>query len=577
MTKKELKFWAAIMALNIIVFLPWYLFSYTESDFLPLEGLMEGGIYDRFKYLFNRDNYDLFRLSFDLVLICILIYLFRFSHRLSHVVKFALTYYLIIVIYQIYSAFFNLIYQAPEIIYNDFPLLKNGVKIVIENFSWLNVLSLGGFLALVFIVTKLFTYLARSLVNIRMGYFSKAIIALILLFIFTGLIRYRIKTKPSLAVQFVAASIWNNVKRSLELKETVEKIDYDDFYELNDQYDFRFDKNRPNIIIVFIESYGRVLLDHKDLYLSYQKTMLEKQSKLALKDFFGMSALSTAPVTGGGSWLSYTTFSVGYRLHLQSLFFNFLKNKEFLKYRHLYKWLKHQGYKNYRLNSQYDENKFSIPWNQYTSFYAVDEWVRFKNLDYQGILYGFGPSPPDQYALNYTLELIRNKEQDPFSLFFITKNSHTPFLLPHTTMKDWSAWNELRGENQPYRFFQKPTLDNYEKAINYQLDYIFQIINNSSQNDLFIVIGDHQPPALATEGFETPVHIISKDSAFIKGFENYGLTSGLLPDKTKTPLKHEGLYSMLLRELKRNYSSDSVSLPDYLPNGIIFGGDQDTK
>lgn len=33
-------------------------------------------------------------------------------------------------------------------------------------------------------------------------------------------------------------------------------------------------------------------------------------------------------------------------------------------------------------------------------------------------------------------------------------------------------------------------------------------------------------------------------------------------------MKHEGLYSMLVRELIRNYGPDDAKLPDYLPDGV---------
>ncbi len=577
MTKKELKFWAAIMALNIIVFLPWYLLSYTESDFFPLKGFVEGSIYDRFKTIFRRQNYDPFRSSLDLIIIFGFIYLLRFNLRIKFIVKVTLTYYLTVVVYQIYASFIYLIYQTPPIIYNDLPFIQNGLQIVINDFDWLSILGLIGFFLVVYAIARLFIYTARSVQTVKLNGYSKGILSILLLINLVGIGRYGDLEDPSLGVQFVGYSIWSNVNSSFVLKNKLDDFDYSRLAYYNPQYQFFLDKKKPNIIIIFIESYGRILFDEQELFPTYKKIMGDKLSTISQNGYQAVSALSTAPVTGGGSWLSYTSFSIGFNLNSKILFHNFLKNNKLEQYIHLYKWLSQQGYKNYRLNSLFTSNQSSVPWDLYTSFFAVDKWIRFEDLNYNGILYGFGPAPPDQYSLNYTLQLIRDKQKDPFSLFFISKNSHNPFLLPHNIMEDWRRWGEINGENQPSRFFQKPTLGNYEKAINYQLDYIFQIINNSSQNDLFIIIGDHQPPALATEGFETPVHIISKDSTFIKGFENYGLTSGLLPDKTKTPLKHEGLYTMLLRELKRNYSSDSISLPDYLPNGIIFGSDQDTK
>lgn len=577
MTKKELKFWAAIMALNIILFLPWYLLSYTESDFFPYKGFIEGTAFDRFKSIFIRHNYDPFRLSIDLLVICVVVYNLRRYAGVTYAIKLGLLYYLSMIIYQIYNAFFNLIYQTPPIIYSDWPFLKNGLKIFINDFDWLSFLGLIFFVILIFTISRLFIHMTRLLRNVRMGIYSMLIFGLLSTVIATGLFRYGNQVNPALGVQFVAGHIWKNIGESFRVRKVVNEINYEEFSRQSKQYEFSMDKYKPNIIVIFIESYGKIVLDQPYLLAGYGKKMQEKQRSIETSGYHSVSALSRSPVTGGGSWLSYTSFGIGYHLEYQSLFFSILNNEKFRNYTHFYKWLHDQGYLNYRLNPQYDNNKFTIPWDLYTSFFSVDKWIRFKDLNYKGILYGFGPSPPDQYSLNYGLKFIKDNNSEPFSLFFISKNSHTPFFRPYKIKADWNAWNEIEGVDQPARFFLKPTLENYLKAITYQLDYIFQIIEHGEGNDVYIIIGDHQPPALTAQGFETPVHIISKDSTFIKGFENYGLTSGLLPDKTNTPLKHEGLYTMLLRELKRNYSSDSISLPDYLPNGIIFGSDQDTK
>ena len=577
MTKKELKFWAAVVALNMIIFLPWYLLSYTQSDFFPYKGLIEGAVFDRFKSFFVRHNYDPFRLSIDILLICVFVYNFRFHPRVKYIIKLALYYYLVIVLYQVYNAFFNLIYQTPPVFYNDLPFLENGLKIFINDFDWLSLLGLAFLMVIIYASSSLFNYMTRLLQNVRMGMHSRAIFGILLIVIVTGLIRYGMQVNPAYGVQFVAGSIWKNTRESLVVNKMVNEINYEEFSRQSVQYGFNIDKYKPNIIVIFIESYGKLVLDQPYLSVEYKKKLLEKQKSISTSGYHGVSALSQAPVAGGGSWLSYTTFGIGYRLQSQSLFFSFLKNEKFRKYTHLYKWLDNQGYINYRLNPQYDNNKFTIPWDLYTSFFSVDEWIRLKDLNYKGILYGFGPSPPDQYSLNYALKLAESNQKGPFSLFFISKNSHTPFFKPYEIKADWSIWNDIEGPDQPGRFFRKPTLENYLKAIMYQLDYIFQIIEDGGENDLYIIVGDHQPPALDAQGFETPIHIISKDSTFIKGFENYGFTSGLLPDKNRISLKHEGLYTMLLRELKRNYSSDSILLPDYLPNGIIFGRDQDTK
>ena len=71
-------------------------------------------------------------------------------------------------------------------------------------------------------------------------------------------------------------------------------------------------------------------------------------------------------------------------------------------------------------------------------------------------------------------------------------------------------------------------------------------------------------------GFETPVHIISKDSSFLAGFVEEGFTSGMKVKGGKVTFKHEGLYSLIMREFVSNYGKDSLNLPVYLPNGFLM-------
>jgi hypothetical protein len=91
------------------------------------------------------------------------------------------------------------------------------------------------------------------------------------------------------------------------------------------------------------------------------------------------------------------------------------------------------------------------------------------------------------------------------------------------------------------------------------------------QNDIFILVGDHQPPVLTRhkDGFETPIHIFCKDSTFVRGFNAYGFNPGLQISPAHKSITHEGIYSMFMREFLRNYGTDTIHLPKYMPNGLF--------
>ena len=92
------------------------------------------------------------------------------------------------------------------------------------------------------------------------------------------------------------------------------------------------------------------------------------------------------------------------------------------------------------------------------------------------------------------------------------------------------------------------------------------------ENSIVIILGDHQPPIVTdqNDGFETPLHIISQDSLFLKNLDNYHFSDGLLLDTFSTaPLTHAGIYSLLVRNLARIYS-ENRPVPPYLPEGNIL-------
>ncbi|NJO68629.1 MAG: sulfatase-like hydrolase/transferase [Bacteroidetes bacterium] len=243
-----------------------------------------------------------------------------------------------------------------------------------------------------------------------------------------------------------------------------------------------------------------------------------------------------------------------------------LNRENIADFNHLMRYFKAQGYMNYRINAIPDNEKMKIPWTQYSNLYAIDEWIFFKSMNYKGRLYGFGPSPPDQFSLAYAHNYIKNQGKKPFTLFFITQSSHSPFISPDTIADNWEHLNEgIMEKKKRSVFFRKPTVDDYTKAIRYQImmltDYILKF---GEENDVFILIGDHQPPLITNgknDGFETPIHIICKNEALIKQFENLGFNRGLeITDRTNT-MKHEGFYPIFMKAFLSEYGKPGNSLP----------------
>ena len=572
MNKNELKFWLCFLLLNFLLFVPGYVFDFDSSTFFPYRIYSQGDIFYSFKYIFNRENYDIFRFSIDFSFVVLLSYVFRRKIRLNATSIFLTLFYMVIFIYQIYSESFEAIFNVEPFLYNDISSLKTGFEIVTDGNAFFTVVFFLLFALVIFGIYRFIRYFLKLILISNLSKSSKIIGFILIFLMFYSHIRYGVEQVSSMEFINVSYELANNIARSIHTEKAIKNIDLS---ELKDDYKYKkLDlRTTPNVYFIFIESYGKLIYTNDDLKVDYIKNLANLDSLLTSKNFYCASALSTSPVFGGTSWVSYSSVLYGINF-LDSKTFDVLTDKKEIDDAvSLVRLLKNSGYRNYRLSSIKPQNDMEIPWNKYTKIYSVDRWIRFKDLNYNGKLYGFGPSPPDEYSLNFAYNFIKKDDSkgDPYTLFFISMNSHTPFFAPEISQNGWKDLNKNPEEFvQKSVFLKKPELKDYRNAINYQLKYLVKFILESGGNDLFILVGDHQPPVIAKsrDGFETLVHIISRDSVLINGFSKYGFNKGLQITNMDYSIRHEGLYTIFLREFMRTYADSSAVLPAYLPEGI---------
>ncbi|NBC83489.1 MAG: sulfatase-like hydrolase/transferase [Bacteroidetes bacterium] len=569
MKKSEIHFWLFFFLLNFLLFLPRYILTQDSTSFFPFGFLQAEDWFNAFKYFFNRFNYDIFRITPDLVYVVSILYLFRSYLKITVASLLLTMFYLILLVYQLYYNAFEVIYHVNPLLFNDLHAINTGQHIVFEHISFSLILVFIGILSLIiglFIAIRHFLKVLQQLTFGRVSLYIISGLAIVLLY---SQFRYGFRYLPGLAFPNISASIVKNIHESLVYKRASQQIDANRLIAQNDILPVQL-KKEPNIFLIFVESYGRYVYDNSSLTDRYVKNLRENESKLHAHGWSVASVLSTSPISGGISWVSYSSVLYGFNMKNQGLYNYFLDNDTLNEFIHFTKYFRKQGYKNYRLNAVYPHENLVIPWDKYSRFYAVDEWITFEDLQYNGKMYGFGPAPPDQYSLNYAVEEIIDTYSQPFTLFYITQNSHTPFCAPDSVSNNWRTLNSGSSIERPESvFIQKPNNEDYIKSIEYQIDFISDFICRSDSNNIFLVIGDHQPPHLTTEndGFETPVHIIAKDTSFISGFTEYGFNNGYIISSRDEIIHHEGIYSLFMREFLRNYANID-SLPVYRPKGI---------
>ena len=201
----------------------------------------------------------------------------------------------------------------------------------------------------------------------------------------------------------------------------------------------------------------------------------------------------------------------------------------------------------------------------------------YNDIPYKGYQYDYLGGLPDQYALGHFDENIGDKSTSPKFLFFITTTSHGPWYPPPPIVKDWKALDDLKesptGESPQLK---GETIFRYQKSIEYELKVVIDFIKNqSNRNSIFILLGDHQPATLEykiadrSHNAATPIHIISRDSAFVNSFQKYGLQPGMNVNIINVEyINHQGIYSLFLRQLLEFYGVEEIELPQYFPNGL---------
>ena len=574
MTKREVKFWGLFFLLNTLFFLPKFLLNIDSSTFFP-DFYNAGTPRQMWKFFFRRENQDIFRISVDLLILLwgTLLLKYKKPPRFFGCAIFAI--YIVLFFYQIYQGSIQALYQQNPLFYSDAFLIKEGFSILlVESSVWLLLLALISVVLVSYLIYRLVIAFIKTARQTSFSLSSKLMSLLISIFCVMSLIDFRTRL-DNLELAFPLQGYWivDNIRRSIIVYQSTHQLDPTAYSQ---HYNYENDtlNTKPNVYLFFIESYGKVLYEDPALRNSYLANLKLSEEKLKKYGWGSTSAFSQSPVKGGRSWLSFTSFVTGTRIDKHALYEYLVDNPEF-NLPTLYKSLKSFGYKSYWL-SALQNNGRDIPYKQYARFYGIDQWIKFDDLNYQGKLYGVLPAPADQYSLNFAHDFIYQQAAEPYVLFFISLNSHSPFDSPDTVVDDWRSLGKPDSSFGSKKNTNNSKLQNYLQSINYQLDYLTTfIIQNGRENDLFILIGDHQPPVLAnrSESFDTPVHIISQNAGLIENFATYKFGKGLVIKKSQqNSLQHAGFYSLIMRELLHAYGTKCKEELNYFPDGVQLGG-----
>ena len=492
--------------------------------------------------------------------------------------------YLLLLYYSIYYVGYQNLYSVHPIFQNDWIIVKEILptffnELSIKKGSYL--LIVLSFLLFSILIAVLFGYTQQLFSKVKnQSLFWLISIALLLMSIMNS--QYKNKKKISNEENKIKNEIQSNnftwIYPNILISSTLNREDHLAHLKKRWLYDLYKTKKlvkKPNIYLLFIESYGAVatLSDYCSAPFTALSDQLEKQLKEA--DWHVSSNYTKSPVIGGRSWLALTTAMVGARIEDQIQYNGLLHEHQ--TFPHLIDYLNTQDYETVRVSTMSSKKidtltMITIP----NLFWGFDQRLLFSDIPYKGFKYDYYGGIPDQYTLGYIEEAVLAKEKNPYFMTFITMSSHGPWGIAPPIVADWKTLDTLL---QPYPNGRPPLsmhISQYWDLMEYELKILTNFILKYGEEDsVFIILGDHNPAGLEWKLFNkfnkwaTPIHVISKDAAFVNSFHQHGFTEGMQVDTSQfTIMRHMGLYSLLTRQLLENYGEEGVVLPEYLPWGL---------
>ena len=557
---------------NLSLFLPFFVLNAHNAVFFPRGG------WDQL--LNRRENPDIFRLNLE---ISLLLMILLFGHPQRHTLSriwyargfFAL--YLLAMLYAIYESVSVGLYHASPVFFNDYRFFLSGVGLLIDGLQlrwWHLILFAIVLLSLIVLLFRLTTWWFWRVSATSWTWSRRLIggIGILLLLSYAG-IQGSSLANPETEVNSLGAKLIANARASRLARDELasyEAIQPQQYYNYSHT---TWLLRRPNIYLIFIESYGSVLYKRPHFVDAYRELMTEMEARLEEGGWAMATGLSTSPTWGGGSWMAYTSTEFGLHIASQPQFLAVRERYGKEPYPGLGRYLQSQSYFYIRLSPiQRSMDRREEKAN--AALYGADRWIKFPDLDYHGPIYGWGPAPPDQFSLNKARALLNVGPKQPYFLVYLTQNSHYPWAPLPALTDDWHLLNEPHqpspspiGEPISHR----DNIKHYREAIRYQWDMLsdFILATPADENAIFILIGDHQPPRISrrSDGFETPIHFLARDVSFIERFYAYGFEPGLQTSDLQPDIRHEGFYSMFIRELIGAYGFSQSPIP-YLPEGI---------
>ena len=214
---------------------------------------MEETFSEKWELFFRRSNNDIFRLSFDFLLLTFVVYLFRKKLTSSLWTILFFVFYLALVLYQIYHGALTILYQSDPLFYSDYFLIAEGIPIVQEELGTFKlILAAIGLLLLVYGLFLLFNRFFGNIVTTKFTKASKISFIVILLISVFATINFATRLADQrLAFPTISYLLLDNIERSQIVQNGIENFDFDEFKKTYDYSNHSLKKEAQCLFAIY--------------------------------------------------------------------------------------------------------------------------------------------------------------------------------------------------------------------------------------------------------------------------------------------------------------------------------------
>jgi hypothetical protein len=306
-----------------------------------------------------------------------------------------------------------------------------------------------------------------------------------------------------------------------------------------------------NVYLFVIESYGQCVVDRPSLAARVFPEYQRFEAELGQKGFQIASRVLDSSTYGGRSWLAHATLATGVRTVDQFQ----LELLRAAQPETLSQAFSAAGYRSVLVQPATRRETPLKDFLHFSSHYYT------KDFGYAGPEYGWSPMP-DQFVLDFVRRRELEHAKAPLFLEYALTSSHAPWTDIPPVVDQWDAIGDgsLYKARPGVHFghgwqLSGEAADAYAESIVYDFEVLRRYLADFVADDsLVIVLGDHQPHSEVTarnSAAGVPVHVLSRNPAFIDAFRARGYTPGM---RVRTGGPHPGLETFMI-DLLSDFSS----------------------